>query len=90
MQTDIIAQLAAAIADRVQPRVPLDIALWSADDVAVYLGMTTKTVSNHVVTLPGFPQAIRLPSRTGGRGHPRWKAGDVIAWAESYQDRRAA
>ena len=87
---DLIDQLAAAIAQRVMPRVPLDVALWSIGDVAEYLSTTPKNAANHVVCLPGFPAAIRLPSRTGGRGHPRWQAAEVIAWATSYKERTAA
>lgn len=87
---DLIDQLAAAVAARVQPRVPLDVALWSVEDVANYLNSTPKSVCNNIMPVPGFPAAIRLPTKTGGRGHPMFKAAEVIAWAESYQERRVA
>lgn len=87
--SELIDQLAAALASRVS-RVPLEIALWSVDDVAAYLNSTPKSVCNHVLCLPGFPAAIRLPTKTGGRGRPMFKAQEVIQWAESYQERRVA
>jgi len=33
--------------------------------------------------LPGFPRAIRI----GGKGHPRYKADDVIEWVEGQRER---
>jgi len=33
--------------------------------------------------LPGFPRAIRI----GGKGHPRYKAADVIEWIEGQREK---
>lgn len=85
----IIDRIASAVAARI-PRVPLDVALWGADEIADYLAVSRRQAAEKVVMLPGFPQPIRLPVLRGGKGHPRWKAAEVIAWAESHQEKRAA
>ena len=75
----------------VEPKIPLRIDLWSASEIALYLKQTRRNVSEHTTKLPGFPQAIYLPTRSGkGRSHPLWKAQEVIGWTEKYQERRAA
>jgi len=86
---DLLA-LARAIAANMPPAIPIDVALWSAADCAAYLRTSESSFQSRVAYLPGFPQAIRLPRPDGRRSHPRWKACEVIAWTERYQDRRAA
>jgi hypothetical protein len=34
-----------------------------------------------------FPKSYRLPSKTG-RGHPRWKAEEIVDWVELYREKR--
>ena len=77
MNTDVQA-LVEALRDAV-PRVPLNQALWSADDVADYLRVSRRTVTERYACRPDFPEPIRLPS-DGKRGHLRWRARDVIKW----------
>lgn len=85
-----LEQLAKRIADQVRPAVPIDVALWDASDIAGYLRRSASVVREHIACLPGFPKPIRLPARGGtGRGHPLWKAKEVIAWAESYSEEKA-
>lgn len=74
------AELIEAI-DRLSPRIPITTDLWSIKEIASYLKYSTGQVRDRVVTMPGFPDPIRI--RTGaGRGKPRWKAVEVIQWAE--------
>jgi predicted DNA-binding transcriptional regulator AlpA len=61
---DIIARLDRTSSD-----------LWDAEDIAIYLRLSKKTVQNHVLEKDGFPRAITLT--TGGR---RWLAKEVKAW----------
>lgn len=88
--TDDILTLARAIAAHMPPTIPVDVALWSTADCAAYLRISESSFQQRVACLPGFPQAIRLPRATGHTGHPRWKAREVIEWAEGYQERRVA
>jgi len=84
--TTIIDQIAAAVAARISPAIPLDVDLWSSAEVAAYLKVGPNQVIERYAPLPDFPKAIRLPTADGARGRPRWKACEVIAWAEKYQD----
>jgi hypothetical protein len=83
----IIDDLAASIARHTARRIPLAVDLWGCAEIAAYLKLAQRHVSDSVVTLPGFPAAIRIPTRGAGRGKPRYKASEVISWAESHKDR---
>ena len=72
-----------------RPQIPISIDLWSKDEIAAYLKLRPRTVRERTTKLPGFPQAIYLPSGKG-RGHPLWKAKEVIEWALKHQERRVA
>ncbi|WP_165186940.1 hypothetical protein [Paraburkholderia dioscoreae] len=75
-----------AVEARTRAAVPFDHALWSTKEIGEYLQRPAQVVRDRVVCLPGFPQAIRLPTVDGtGRAHPRWKAIEVIKWVESHQ-----
>lgn len=80
-------QILERIEQKLSPPAFAKIALWNIDDIAIYLKRNRKTVMGRVVYHPDFPKAIRLPSATGGRAQPLWKATEVIRWAESYQER---
>jgi hypothetical protein len=85
--SDVIDQLAAAIATHLHRRIPLAAQLWTVSDVASCLSCSPSQVTDRHAVLPGFPKAIRLPSIGRGRGHPRYKASEVIAWAERHQEK---
>ena len=85
---DIIERLAAAVAERVKPAVPLHIDLWDIATIAVYMKRDATTVRERFACLPDFPPAIRLPSAKGNRAQPLYRAKDVIAWTLKYQERR--
>ena len=78
--------LAAAIAQRIARPVPLDVELWSAKEIASYLKVGARQVSERYALMPGFPKAIRLPTVAGVRGTARWGAAEVIAWAISHRE----
>jgi predicted DNA-binding transcriptional regulator AlpA len=84
-----IEALADALAAR-QPRIPIEVDLWGTKEIAAYLKMIASQVGQRYAPRPDFPKAIRLPTHDGHRSHPRWKAVDVIAWAEKYLERRRA
>lgn len=83
-ETLLLERLAAAVAERVSARIPVEIDLWSAAEIAAYLKMSERQVTERYAPLPDFPKAYRLPTASGGNGHPRWRAREVIAWAERY------
>jgi hypothetical protein len=86
-QIMIDAQQFQTLLDAVrQPPLPVEIDLWSADEIARYMKRERRTVMESYACLPSFPKAIRLPTK-GVRGQPLWKANEVIRWAEAHQER---
>lgn len=69
-----------------RPQIPLDVALWNPSDVAAYLCCSESQVLERYACRLDFPRAIRLPVESKGRGRPKWKACEVIEWAERYQE----
>lgn len=61
--------------------VPLNRAVWSARQVAAFLDVSPRHVTERLSNHPSFPPAKRLPSENG-RGPLRWQAADVLAWWE--------
>lgn len=51
-----------------------------AEAAAALLSITPSTFVRHYACRPDFPKPLRV-------GHPRWKAAEVLQWAE---DRRKA
>lgn len=88
-EADLIEKLAAAVAARVKPPIPLNVQLWNLEMIGAYLQRSARVVGERVVTLPGFPKAIRLPAGKDGesKGQPLWKAAEVIAWTEGQRDK---
>jgi hypothetical protein len=86
-ELEIITQQLLDEVAKILPRVvPFEYALWSTKEIGEYLQRPVQVVRDRVVCLPGFPQAIRLPTVDGtGRAHPRWKAIEVVKWVESHQ-----
>jgi predicted DNA-binding transcriptional regulator AlpA len=68
-------------------QVLVDDGLWTAKDVAAYLKVKPRQVLERYARLTGFPKAIRLPSPSGGHGHPRWKAKEIAAWADRHKEK---
>ncbi len=79
----VLERLAAALE---RPAIPLEHQLWTADDVAHYLAVGARTVSESYSLRRGFPAAITL-SMGGTRSVRRWKAAEVIAWAERQREK---
>ena len=61
--------------------VPLNRAVWSARQVAAYLDVSPRYVTERLSNRPDFPPAKRMPSAQG-RGSLRWQAAAVISWWE--------
>lgn len=85
-EPDVIKQFAAELAKLVRPSMPIDIALWDAETIGTYLNRDPVVVRQRYTVRPDFPKAIRLPSAKG-LSHPLYKATEVIAWAESHQEK---
>lgn len=79
--------IAAVINTKTAPQIKIELTLWNTSDVADYLGVTYKYASEYIVTHHTFPSAMRIPTKNGKKGHPRWYAGEVIQWVSSFQEK---
>lgn len=86
-ETALIDKLEALIAALSRPKIPADRVLWDSTQVGAYLGITGRHFAERIACKPDFPKAIRLAEIKGGL---RWKAEEVMDWAESRRERRAA
>jgi len=82
MNTEV-EKLADAVAERVTSvsSVPLNRAWWSARQIATYLDVSPKFVTDKLSNRPGFPDGKRIPTPKG-LGRLRWPAEEVIRWWE--------
>lgn len=75
------------LAELLTPQIPITIDLWGPKEAAAYFKVSTRQFKERISCRPQFPRPIRLPTDKGaGRGHPRWKAIEVIKWAESQSE----
>ncbi|WP_068390043.1 hypothetical protein [Ventosimonas gracilis] len=80
-QEDIASVLNELVLFLKRPNIAADDELWTCEDIAAYLKLSTATVERRVVVRPEFPEAIQ-PCATGKHAVRRWFAGDVIRWAK--------
>lgn len=86
-EQELIQQMAAAVAQHLQPAIPVNVDLWDVATIARVLKRSESQVRNRLICLPDFPKAIRLPVDGGGRGKPLYRANEVLDWTRKYQDR---
>jgi hypothetical protein len=86
-ENELIQQMAAAVAQYLQPAIPVNVDLWDVATIARVLKRSESQVRNRLICLPDFPKAIRLPVEGGGRGKPLYRANEVLEWTRKYQDR---
>jgi hypothetical protein len=79
-----IERLAEAIANAIskQNSIPIEYAYWDAEVCAQYLGVAKTYFLNEIKPHPKFPKPSRLPTASGNRTHPRWRAMDVIGYTD--------
>ena len=63
---------------------PIEIQLWTTQDIGSYLKIDPNKVVQRYASLPDFPKRIEIPTAEGRITHPRWKAVEVIRWAEGH------
>lgn len=82
----LAAKLATAIAAELRPLSTKE--LWTSLEVSRYLKCSRREVCERLMLTKGFPAPIRLPAPQGV-GLPKWKPEEIIAYAESRQEKRA-
>lgn len=83
-------QLAKLLVARLKTAQLLDLTLWTTENIAAYLNCSVRQVTDRHSKLASFPRAIRLPTADGHKSNPRWKAAEVVTWAERHQDKKRA
>lgn len=73
-------RLAEAVAVRLAKAPPFELVVWSGKECAEYLKVSRAQFMDRTSKHHEFPAALRMPTESGGGGHPRWFARDVIAW----------
>ena len=81
MTTELAPLLEAVdrLAQAMLTGVPVDKRLWTAEACAQYLSYSTAHFLARIACRPDFPKAHHIGSGDKGR---RWKAAEVIEWAE--------
>jgi predicted DNA-binding transcriptional regulator AlpA len=62
--------------------IPLESRWVDVDGIGAILGFSRNYVQNKITVRPDFPRPMRL----GDKGHPRWSAQEIQAWAKLQQD----
>ena len=63
---------------------PIEIQLWTTQDIGSYLKIDPNKVVQRYASLPDFTKLIEIPTAEGRITHPRWKAVEVIRWVEGH------
>jgi len=82
-----IERIASALAARIAPTVPIDYQIWDAEMVAGYLSTSTSNFLQYLAPHPKFPRPIKIPNTKGQKMQSRWKAMDIIVYADACKDR---
>jgi hypothetical protein len=86
-EVELLEKLADAINRLTKPATLLSIDLWDIATISQYLKREPQVVQERIAVVPSFPRPIRLPAKKG-LAHPLYKAAEIIAWAESLQERK--
>jgi hypothetical protein len=79
-----VEQLAASLANRIKPEVPIAVALWDIKAICAYLHRSENYTRTQIVMHSTFPKPIRLPVLgKQSTGQPLWRARDVVQWTEN-------
>jgi hypothetical protein len=76
--------LAAILQKLSEKSIPVEVDLWDTEHIAAYLKYSHSTVRDKILPLPSFPRPICIRTANGS-GLPRYKAREVIKWAEGLQ-----
>jgi hypothetical protein len=81
---DLLSSIQELIRQLQRPAVAAEHELWTSQDIAAYLKLSTYTVERRVVVQPGFPKSVQ-PCATGAKAAKRWFAGEVITWLRQHR-----
>lgn len=82
----IVAKLDELLVALSKPAVPFKDTLWDKEQVGAYLGVTGRQVAERYALRRDFPKTINISGRSAANAQKRWKAGEIIAWADRQRD----
>lgn len=82
----IVAKLDELLVALSKPAVPFKDTLWDKSQVSSYLGVSASHFSARIAVKRGFPAAINLTGAKSTCATKRWKAGEIIAWADRQRE----
>jgi hypothetical protein len=82
-EKEILAAILQKLSEKSIP-IPVEVDLWDTEHIAAYLKYAYSTVRDKILPLPSFPKPICVQTANGS-GLPRYKAREVIKWAENLQ-----
>lgn len=83
---EIITHLDKIIELLSAPAVPIKDALWDKTQVGEYLGVSGRQVAERYALRRDFPKTINISGHSAVNAQKRWKAGEIIAWAERQRE----
>lgn len=79
-----VGKLAEAISAQIRPEVPVEYALWGIKKIAAWLDCSESKI-RVLVSHGDFPVSYRIKG-----GYRRWRAKEVIQWAEQFRGKEAS
>ena len=84
---DKLDQLIAVIlSSNIKSSVEPENLLWDIKEISEYIRVSYKYTSEYIVSHHRFPRPIRLPTKDGRKGHPRWYAKEVMEWVQEHRE----
>lgn len=75
-------KLADAVATKLAKMPPVEKTVWGVAECASYLRVSDRQFQDRISKHHKFPKAINYPVDGGKRSHPKWIAGEIMAWAQ--------
>ena len=79
-----VNQLAEAISAQIRPEVPVEYAMWGIKKIAAWLDCSESKI-RILVSQGDFPASYRIKG-----GYRRWRAKEIIQWAEQFRCREVS
>lgn len=78
---ELIEQLAEGVTQRLAPKFPFDVELWSVERVSAYFNKAVPVAKRSILCKPSFPR----PVKTDKGARPMYFAKEVVEWAKDHR-----
>jgi len=80
-------EIANSVVQQLKDILIKDQKMWSVADIAEFMGMSTSTIRNRVITHSDFPVPIRIPYDKNSRTDHRWYPEEVKKWISKHRSK---